>query len=434
MAYSNIDAYSHIDGMSDFQARRRHASHVGNLARQTLRLCLIFVLGLGLFGLASLHNEARAASRSDDFAAFLAELWPDAQAAGITRATFDAALDGVRPDAAIIALTHKQAEFVKPIWSYIDGAVSANRISRGQTMNGEWDQTLKQVEARYGVDRSIVLGVWGMETNFGSNSGNIYTIKALASLAFAHYRGDFFRKELILALKILQNGDVAREDMRGSWAGAMGQTQFMPSAFQQYAVSASGSSKRDIWSNVPDALASTANYLKEHGWIAGETWGYEVHLPQNYDFRHTGQTAFPAWIASGFTRTDGEPMPTAGTAALLLPAGRNGPAFLLTPNFQVIKTYNNSLAYALGVALLADRIAGESGLKTPWPRRQPMLSMAQTRELQRLLAKKGYNIGNIDGKLGEKAFEAVRLEQKRIGLLPDGYPTPQLLEKMHKAL
>jgi lytic murein transglycosylase len=319
--------------------------------------------------LAALLFAGATATASADFGQFVHSLWPQAQARGVSRATFHAAFSGVTPDPDVIERTRKQAEFVKPIGEYLATAVSAKRIEKGQTKAREWKETLEKVERLYGVDPYVVLGVWGMETNFGGYVGDKYVIRALATLAYARYRGDYFKKELLSALQILQAGHVPTKDMQGSWAGAMGQTQFMPSSFNHYAVDFDGDGHKDIWTNVPDALASTANYLKKHGWIAGETWGYEVQVPAG--FGASGGAAhyrpFARWAADGVTRADGEAMPREGAAALIMPAGAGGPAFLVTRNFKVIKTYNNSTAYALGVALLGDRLAGWPALKGSWP-------------------------------------------------------------------
>jgi membrane-bound lytic murein transglycosylase B len=319
--------------------------------------------------LAALLFIGGTATASADFAHFVHSLWPQAHARGVSRATFDAAFRGVTPDPDVIERTKKQAEFVKPIGDYLASAVSAKRIETGRAKAREWKETLEKVERLYGVDPYVVLGVWGLETNFGGYVGDKYVIRALATLAYARYRGDYFRRELLSALQILEAGHVHAEDMQGSWAGAMGQTQFMPSSFNHYAVDFDGDGHKDIWTNVPDALASTANYLKKHGWIAGETWGYEVLLPSGFGGSSgaTRYRPFAEWAAQGLTRADGEAMPREGHAALIMPAGGGGPAFLVTRNFKVIKTYNNSIAYALGVSLLGDRIAGWPALKRNWP-------------------------------------------------------------------
>ncbi|MBE7204617.1 MAG: lytic murein transglycosylase [Parafilimonas terrae] len=312
-------------------------------------------------------TTATAALRAGSFDAFVASLWPEAHAHGITRDTFDAAFAGVTPDPAVLEKTRKQAEFVKPVWDYLASAVSDKRIATGTARYGEWAPWLARAEGEMGVDRYIIMGVWGLETNFGGNAGNDYVIRSLATLAFARYRGDYFRRELLAALGILQGRNIDPAHMLGSWAGAMGQTQFMPSSFKSYAVDFDRDGKRDIWTSVPDAIGSTANYLKKHGWQAGETWGYEVMLPDRFDAPEGSRTGFSAWAEAGVTRADGGDMPRQGTAALLMPAGRSGPAFLVTSNFKVIKSYNNSTSYALGVCLLGDRIAGWGPLRGQWP-------------------------------------------------------------------
>ena len=335
---------------------------------QIKRIVLAVHVTVFLAGALIPFKPAQAAEEQDRFVAFVQSL--RAQAHGVSKETFDAAFKGVTPDPAVIALTKRQAEFVKPVSEYLAGAVSQKRIEKGQAVAREWKTTLERAEAKFGVDCYIVLGVWGMETNFGGYTGDKSTIRSLATLAFAKYRGDYFKQELLTALEILEHGDVEPKDMLGSWAGAMGQTQFMPSSFKRYAVDFDGDGRRDIWNDVPDALGSTANYLKRHGWIEGETWGYEIILPKTLDasaHSATHMRPFRLWAADGITRADGEPMPQSGEAALLLPAGHDGPAFLVTRNFKVIKSYNNSTSYALGVALLSDRIAGSGPLKTSGP-------------------------------------------------------------------
>ncbi len=320
--------------------------------------------------LAALILVGATATASADFGHFVQSLWPQAHARGVSRATFEAAFHGVAPDPDVIARTKRQAEFVKPIGDYLSTAVSAKRIETGRTKAREWKDILEKVDRTYGVDPYVVLGVWGLESNFGGYLGDKYVIRALATLAYARYRGDYFKKELLSALQILEAGHVQAKDMQGSWAGAMGQTQFMPSSFNHYAVDFDRDGHKDIWTNVPDALASTANYLRKHGWIAGETWGYEVILPAGFEGAGSaagGYRGFAHWASLGLTRADGEAMPREGSAALLRPAGAGGPAFLVTRNFKVIKSYNNSTSYALGVALLGDRIAGWPPLKASWP-------------------------------------------------------------------
>jgi lytic murein transglycosylase len=390
-----------------------------------LLLGLSFTVGVGL---AALPVQAQETSQAG-FQRFVQGLWPAAKARGVSRTTFDEAFHGVELDAKIIALTKKQSEFVRPIWDYINGAISAQRLKRGQDMAAEWSQTLAAVEKTYGVPRSVVLGVWGMETNFGSFTGSIYAIRALATLAYTGYRGDFFKEELLTALRILEEEHVDRSKMLGSWAGAMGQTQFMPSSFMKYAVDGNRDGVRDIWSSVPDAMASTANYLRQQGWQPGLPWGHEVVLPKGFDFRHLKQD-FARWQALGLRRPDGKALPRSGEATLFLPGGADGPAFLVTANYDVIKTYNSSDAYAMGVAHLGDRLLGGLPIQGAWPKDQPMLDKDQRQELQERLAGLGFYDGNADGKLGSKTREAVRNFQLRRGLTPDGYADVAVLREL----
>ncbi|MGV6871618.1 lytic murein transglycosylase [Pseudochelatococcus sp. B33] len=372
-------------------------------------------------------------STMQSFSDFTRELWPEAAARGVSRRTFDMAFAGIAPDPKIIALTKRQSEFVKPVWEYLDSATSAQRLSRGHEQVGKWRDTFATVEQRFGVDRKVIAGVWGMETNFGSTMGSHYVVEALATLAHAQYRGPFFRNELLTALKILDEGHVTRDRMIGSWAGAMGQTQFMPTSFVRYAVDFTGDGRKDIWSSVPDALASTGNYLKEHGWVAGLPWGFEVKLPQNYNYRQRNGD-FGAFASAGVRRMDGKAMPRAGEARLFLPAGARGPAFLVTKNFDVIKRYNNSDSYALGVALLGDMIHGGTGVQAPWPLDEKPLSRNEREDLQRYLARLGFSAGEPDGRIGTQTRAAIVAYQEQRGLIPDGHPSPTLLAQLRRDL
>lgn len=341
---------------------RRAAIDRGQITR-TLILCALLLVAL-------IFMMRRGEAAEGGFRSFVEGVWPQAHKRGVSRTTFDRAFAGVTPDPDVLAKTHRQAEFVRPISDYLASAVSASRIETGQTRAREWKDTLEKAERRFGVDPYVVLGVWGLETNFGDKTGDLSTIRCLATLAYAHYRGEYFRNELLEALDILQQGHITPEAMLGSWAGAMGQTQFMPSAFRRYAIDFDGHGRKDIWRDVPDALGSTAFFLKKHGWIAGETWGYEVVAPRAAAGDGKTMRPFSFWANAGFNRADGGPMPPRGEAALLSPAGPNGPRFLLTRNFKVIKSYNNSTSYALGVALLGERIAGGAPLRASWPMAQ----------------------------------------------------------------
>jgi membrane-bound lytic murein transglycosylase B len=370
--------------------------------------------------------------RPADFRQYVESLWPTAQARGVTRATFDSAFSGVTPDAEVVRLTKRQSEFVRPIWDYIDGAVSAQRLSLGEQAARRHASTLDAVERAYGVPKSVVLGVWGMETNFGSYTGSKDVIRSLATLAHEGYRGNFFRDELLTALEILQQGKINRRDMKGSWAGAMGHTQFMPTSYMKYAVDGDGDGRRDIWNSIPDALASTANYLREHGWRTGLPWGVEVTLPSGFDFTNQ-EAAFSRWASLGLRRAGGGNLPQSGDAKLFLPAGASGPAFLVTHNFDVIKRYNSSDAYAKGVAQLGDRLTGGRGIQGSWPRNEPMLDATQRREVQDRLAALGHYSGKTDGMFGTMTREAVRQFQLQRGMTADGYANVAVLNALRQA-
>ena len=381
------------------------------------------------------YAKDRQPARARAFRVFVERLWPEAKAHGVSRRTFDLAFARVTFDPKIIALTQRQPEFVRPIWDYIAGAVSDARVERGKEELEAYRPWLAKAQQEYGVDPAVIIGIWGLETDFGAFTGSDNVIRSLATLAYAHFRGDYFRGELIAALQILQEGDVAPAQMRGSWAGAMGQTQFMPSSFLQYAVDFEGHGRRDIWTSAPDAIGSTANYLKQEGWRGDEPWGLEVTLPKDFvltvaDFLR--YAPFGAFAGRGVRRADGSALPESGEAELLVPSGLRGPIFLVTPNFKVIKTYNDSTSYALAVAMLGDRATGGGPLVAAWPLRDRVLTMAQARDLQTRLKKKGYDVGDIDGKIGEAGQSALRAYQEKHGLTPDGYPTLALLQRLHK--
>jgi len=409
-----------------------------NSLGQVVRALVIFGLMVLLIAIGTQRQaQAQTAQSGPSFTAFIQSLWPQAQARGVSRQTFDTAFAGVTsPSPSILKHTRRQAEFVKPPWDYIAGAVSAQRIDRGRARAAEFSETLTQIEQRYGVDAYVVLAIWGLETSYGSFTGGENVIRSLATLAHARYRGDFFREELLTALQILQQGHITVSAMSGSWAGAMGQTQFMPSSFMKYAVDYNGDGRKNIWTNIPEALASTANYLAQFGWVRGETWGYEVILPQGYDVSPhdpAKMRSFAQWRADNIRRADGEPMPTGGEASLLLPTGVKGPAFLMTRNFRVIKAYNQSTLYALSVGILSDRIAGAAPLQGKWPKQEKLLSVSEVKELQQRLARLGFDVGEVDGKVGDRVQTALRAWQRRVGVMADGHPTPAMLERMRNA-
>jgi membrane-bound lytic murein transglycosylase B len=357
--------------------------------------------------------------------------WPVAREAGVSQNTYRRAFQGVTPDPDTIRLMNKQSEFVKPIWDYLDSAVSDTRVEKGREMLATYSRELAVIEQRYGVDREAVVAIWGMETNYGSFMGEHYVVRALATLAYAApRRQEFWTRELVTALKIIDDGHVAPERMEGSWAGAMGHTQFMPSSWKQYSSDYDGDGRHDIWTNIPDALASTANYLKRHGWQTGKTWGYEVQLPRGFDYTLADtEKTLGEWARLGIRRTGGRDFPRpSDNAELVLPAGAAGPAFLMLRNFFVIKRYNNATAYALAVGHLADRVRGGGPFVQPWQRDALPLSRPQTEELQTLLNRRGFSVGAADGQVGPATRRGIRAYQRAAGLIPDGYASVALLE------
>lgn len=374
---------------------------------------------------------------SNQLDAFIPRLWPDARVRGVSRPVFDQAMRGLVPDTDIIALLASQPEHSKTVAEYLAQVVSPARIETGQRKATELAPILERIERAYGVDRYVVLAVWGIETSFGASTGSRSVIRSLATLAVADpRRPHYWRKELLTALVILQRGDISADRMTGSWAGAMGHTQFMPASFMAHAVDFDGDGRRDIWTSVPDALASAANYLKHAGWVAGEAWGYEAVPPDNFDFAHaapTGARTLFDWLALGMSPPAGRKfLPSRGHLQAMLPAGARGPAFLVTRNFRALMRYNNSVSYALAVGHLADRIAGDAPLATPWPSDRA-LSLSERQELQHLLQSKGHDVGTIDGRIGGHTREAIRAFQRTRGLPEDGHPGPALLEDLRRA-
>jgi membrane-bound lytic murein transglycosylase B len=367
---------------------------------------------------------------------FVRGLWPQAEARGVSRSAFEAAFSGYSYIPKVMELTRKQPEFSQTVQQYIDRRVTAAQAQKGQAMRREWNQTLTGSQQRWGVQPEFVLAIWGMETNFGGFMGGENTIHALATLTEGGYRPDFFREELLTALRIVSDGHVSPGNMTGSWAGAMGHTQFMPSSFMRYAVDYNGDGRKDIWNSVQDALGSTANYLNNFGWRPGETWGYEIKLPSGFNFaaaRQLERAPLSQWQAMGIQRVSGKAFPRpSDMARLYLPAGANGPAFLLLPNFDVIKRYNNSDSYALAVGHLADRIIGGGGFATPWPAGDYALTKAQKAELQTLLARAGFDAGSPDGVVGPKTRAAVLAYQVQAGLPADGHISGRLLERLKR--
>ena len=387
----------------------------------------------GSLAFAAPAPKSASPVRNRAFLVFVASLWPMAEALGVSRATFDRAFEGVVFDPKVVAQTQRQAEFSIPIWTYLAAAATPDRVARGRVKAQEAAPWLAKAHRLYGVDPEILMGIWGLETDFGAAPGSFDVVRSLASLAFVHFRGDYFRDELLSALAILQAGDIAPRAMTGSWAGAMGQTQFMPSSFLTHAIDFEGAGRRDIWTSQADAIGSTANYLAAYGWSRDLPWGFEITLPAQFalaDADSAKTAPFAAFAARGVVRADGKPLPATGEARLLIPAGLRGPIFLVTSNFEVIKKYNSSTAYALAVALLGDAVNGASGLVASWPTSDRVLRPVEVRNLQVTLKKMGYDPGEVDGMVGDSLRAAVRKYQERKGLPPDGYADVALLKRI----
>lgn len=344
---------------------------------------------------------------------------------GISARTYDRAFRGVKLNTRVIAADRKQAEFSRQIWDYLDTATSPKRVKNGQEMVRKHKNLLSRIEQTYGVEWSVVVAIWGLESSYGTNMGDINIVEALATLAYEGRRQKFGEQQLLTALKIIQNGDITPNRMMGSWAGAMGHTQFIPTSFDSLAVDFTGDGKRDVWNarKPDDALASTANYLKRNGWVKGQPWGVEVKLPAGFNYGNASLKvkATPArWAQLGVLQVNGQRIPNHGEAAILLPAGADGPAFAVFKNFFVIKRYNNANSYAMAVGHLADKINGGGEFVREWPRGPNALKLPQKMEVQELLLKAGYDIGDVDGIIGPKTIDALSDMQIKAGVQPSG--------------
>jgi membrane-bound lytic murein transglycosylase B len=379
-------------------------------------------------------GPTQVAAKSAGFDAWVRSFKSRARAKGIRNDVLDRAFAGVSYDADVIRRDRNQSEFTKTIWQYLDSAVSYSRIKNGKAALQQHRRVLRQIERRYGVPKEIVTAVWGLESAYGSHRGSNDVIRSLSTLAYDGRRGRFFEQQLIAALKILQNGDTSPRNMKGSWAGAMGHTQFIPTSYLAYAVDFTGDDKRDIWSDNPaDALASTAAYLQRSGWNKGQPWGVEVRLPPEFDFALANRKIrkSPAdWAKIGVMDMAGKRVRNYGKAAILLPAGGRGAAFMIFDNFAVIERYNTADAYVIGVGHLSDRIAGGPPIRGEWPRGDRALTLSEREELQKRLTLMGYSTQGVDGKIGPNTISAVRRYQKSVGLLPDGYASLDLLQRL----
>lgn len=390
-----------------------------------------FIVGAAL-GLTVFTLPAGA----QDYRGCLAQLRAEAAGKGVSARTFDRAMRGVEPDLSVFDLMNNQPEFKTPVWDYIGSLVDDERIEDGRAAMRQWSRALAAAEARYKVDRYAIVGVWGVESNFGKNLGKRPLLQSLSTLAcYKNRRQSYFRGEFMATLQIIERGDVDSSRLSGSWAGAFGQTQFMPSTFLRLAVDMDGDGRRDIVDSVPDALGSTANFLRKAGWIEGLPWGYEVRLPRGFNPKQAGRRnkkSLSTWASMGVTRADGRALSGNYHAGIIIPAGINGPAFLVTKNFDTMYSYNASEAYGLAIALLGDRLRGLPGIRAPWPTDDPPLSRAERRELQRLLTARGFDVGEPDGMVGSKTREAIKEIERAIGLPARGRPGAKVLDALRR--
>jgi membrane-bound lytic murein transglycosylase B len=369
-----------------------------------------------------------------NFPQCLERLWPEAARRGISRQTFDAQTRGLTPDLKIMDLMDAQPEFTKAFWEYLDLLVSEDRIARGRELLQQYRAEFDAMERAYGVDRHVITAIWGIESKYSTMAGDRPVVRSTATLACIGRRQDYFRNEFFAILELLNRGDVTAEMAKGSWAGAFGPTQFMPTVYKTYAVDADGDGRRDVTASIPDLLASTANYFRKHGWETGQTWGYEVVIPQNFNFMHADRAIVKTiheWERLGITRAGGKGFPRGSDRAfLMVPAGSQGPGFLMLNNFRVIMRYNPSEAYALAIGHLSDRLRGGDAFVQNWPRHERVLTRDERMEMQQLLVRRGFDIGESDGRFGPKTRAAIRDYQARSGLVPDGFATQTVLARL----
>lgn len=385
--------------------------------------CWLILCGLPLLSACAIATSAPSA-----FDDCLATVAADAHEQDVASEVTHALLSGLTPNLRVLELDRRQPEFSQPFKNYLDGRVTDQRIRQGQLALQRNADLLKRVEAEYGVPANILVAFWGLETNYGNYLGNLSTIRSLATLACDNRRPEFFRQELIAALQLVDAGTVSPDQLRGSWAGAVGNFQFLPSVYRDYAVDADGDGRIDLWNNFADAAESAAKFLIARGWSAKQPWGYEIRLPSDFDYAVTDSTAsIQAWADQGVTRADGSQLAPSDTpATLIMPAGANGPTFLVYPNFDVIMRWNPSQFYALSVGHLADRLHGAGPLIIP-PPVEPALSVEIVANLQTQLSEQGFDPGVVDGLMGPATRKAIRAFQAANGLLPDGHPSPQTL-------
>ncbi len=377
-------------------------------------------------------NAIREAAAN--FSNCVAGMWPDAARRNISQENFERFTAGLTPDLRIMDLMDAQPEFTKSVWDYLDILVSDARLARGKEILAKYKPQFDAMENAYGVDRNIIAAFWGIESNYSTQIGDRSVLQSTATLSCIGRRQAYFREEFLSALEILNHGDLTPEQMHGSWAGAFGATQFMPTVYKRYAVDADGDGRRDIVDDAADIISSTANNLKKDGWQTGQSWGYEVSVPKDFNYMLADRAkpmTMAQWDHLGVKRANNQPYPhPADKAYLLAPAGSEGPSFLMLQNFRVIMKYNPAEAYALAVAHFADRLRGGQPFVQPWPRQERELSKAERLELQQLLAQRGFYKGTPDGQFGGETRQALRNFQASIGAPADGFATANMLEQL----
>lgn len=374
-------------------------------------------------------------SAQNNFQQCIANLRNQAISSGVSGSSYDRYTQNLTPDYSVIEKLNYQPEFSTPIWDYLSGLVDEERVQLGRQKLAQHRDVLNRVAAAYGVPAETVVAVWGVESNFGDIAGSYPLLQALGTLSCEGRRQSYFRGEFFTTMRILQRGDLTEQQMKGSWAGAFGHTQFMPSTYEELAVDFDGDGRRDLVSSTTDALASTANFLKKRGWQTGMPWGFEVRIPESMSLNGEGRrnkNSLSSWVSRGVVRADGSPLiqgnlSESSSAGLMAPAGANGPVFLVFKNFDAIYSYNAAESYALAIAHLSDRLQGQGGFSKAWPTDDAGTSRAERREIQQFLLNKGYDIGAVDGLIGDKTRQAIRQEQNRLGLNPTGRAGQQIL-------
>ena len=381
-----------------------------------------------------LMTAAAIRQAADNFDNCVASTWPDAARRNISKESFERFTAGLAPDLRIMDLLDSQPEFTKSVWDYLDILVNDARLAKGREILAKYKPQFDATEKAYGVDRYIIAAIWGIESNYSTQMGDRSVLQSTATLACIGRRQKYFRDEFLSALEILHHGDLSVEQMRGSWAGAFGPTQFMPTAFKRYAVDADGDGRRNVVDDPADLIASTANNLKKDGWQTGQSWGYEVAVPQGFNYMLADRArmmTLAQWEHLGLKRASGQAFPASSEKAYLLaPAGAEGPGFLMLQNFRVIMKYNPAEAYALAIGHFADRLRGGQPFVQAWPRQERELSRAERLELQQLLAQRGFYRGTPDGQFGGETRDALRGFQASIGAPADGFASSAMLDRL----